>query len=212
MKSRHLCALASAALLCSLPAASWAEQKTAVILDITGPIYPDVEPFDEVAAGTVLKLATGTELVIGHYKTCDEVTLVGGAISVNEDHFVIDGTDEVTSETGACIGEVELEKTDLVSASIITRSIDEVAKIAPRPFVGIVGSDAAKYTEMSIRRGSDTLLSAPISRQRAQLPDNANALVPGARVVVVLTGPDVEPRAAWVEVSAQAPAWTILRH
>lgn len=212
MISRYLRTALYAVVLSMAAGVAQSDQPVAVILDVNGPIFPDVEPFDEVEAGTSLKLATGTQLVIGHYRTCDEVTLTGGEVAIADDHFIIEGTDEVSSEQGACVGDVQLETADLVSASIVTRSLTAVSKIAPRSSVGIAGRDAAKYTEMSIRRGGNTLLTAPIARQRAMIYDTVGALKPGARVVVVLTGPDVQTRAAWVEISAQAPAWTILRH
>lgn len=189
-----------------------AEEPQAVILDVVGDTTPAVEAFDELPAGTKLTLSPGAVVQLGHYATCAEVTVEGGTIAIEAERVMFDGNKSVTQDGETCVSNVTLAVADLVSASIVTRSVvSGLPQIAPKPAVAVAGPDADGYTTLFVIAGGKTVMTTDIVDRRAQVPADAEALVPGQTVTLVVKGPDVRQRAARAEVAEDAAGWVVLR-
>ncbi len=203
--------LAVSALALSAFAAA-AEDPSAVILDVQGETTPSIEAFDELSAGTFITLGADSVVQLGHYASCAEVTVTGGTISVEAERVMFDGNKSVTQDGETCVSNVTLAAADLVSASIVTRSvIAGEPQIAPRPSVAVGGPDGPGYTMLTVMVGSEKVLSAPIVNRRAIVPTDAAPLEPGKKVTLIIDGPHVQQHAARAVVAEDAAGWVVLR-
>jgi hypothetical protein len=131
---RVVAAFASVLALLITPAL--AEDAAVVILDVQGETTPAIELFDELPSGVTLDLGADSTVQLGHYATCSEVTVVGGTIAIEPERVMFDKNQSVTKDGETCVSNVTIAAADVVSASIVTRSVGRGGPlIAPRPMV-----------------------------------------------------------------------------
>lgn len=192
--------------------AASAEEPSVVILDVQGGTTPEIEAFDELPAGITLTLDAGSIVQLGHYATCAEVTVVGGTISIEPERVMFDGNESVTKDGETCVSNVALAEADIVSASIVTRSINLAGPtIAPMPSVAVGGPDGGGYTTLTVLMEGEKAYTAPIVNRRAVVPADAKPLLPGRKVTLIISGPNVQQHAARATVSEDAAGWVVLR-
>lgn len=203
---------AFASVLALLITPALAEDAAVVILDVQGETTPAIELFDELPSGVTLDLGADSTVQLGHYATCSEVTVVGGTIAIEPERVMFDKNQSVTKDGETCVSNVTIAAADVVSASIVTRSVGRGGPlIAPRPMVAVGGPDGAGYTTLTVQVRGETTLTAPIVNRRAMLPADAAPLEHGQQVTLIINGPHVQQHAAKATVADDAAGWVVLR-
>ena len=186
----------------------------ALVTDVTGDVSPEIYPFDEVPAGTVIDLGASGELSLTFYPNCSDVTLRGGKVTIGDDTIsTSDGTEMLSQTEGDCPGAVKLAESDIINAAVISRSRGNSLRprVNPRPVFGVSGANAASYDRVLIRDGRRTLAEVSLTGRTGEWPADAPALEDGRTYAVALIGPDVKPYIAKIVASADAPELLVLR-
>lgn len=94
-----------------------AGQSVGMVLDVEGTTTPQVEAFDEIAAGTKIELGEGSVVRFNFYPDCTELSVTQGSITFNEDEYEVEGGEEPVASNGACSTEIQASnsKDDAVS-------------------------------------------------------------------------------------------------
>lgn len=185
MKSLRLAA--AAALLCFSTAE--AEEAGALVIDVLGDVSPEVGPFEDVPVGTVLTLGDGTEMIISHYKACEEVTLVGGKVTIGADGLDIAGGTVSGREPVDCPEEVVLAAVDTASATVVVRDVIELAKVPISPRIVLVGDGADGYDTLTISRDGTHVRDLAIKDRQVLWPESGLYLSDRTQYELSLTGP-----------------------
>src|SRR5699024_840315 len=111
----------------------------ALILDVSGTVEPAIEPFQEVADGTVLELGPDATLTISHYGSCEEVAVSGGTVAVRADGLGLEGSRVLSREEIACPGRVVMTEADLINMSVTLRAVMVPKTMAPAPEFFLAG-------------------------------------------------------------------------
>ena len=197
-----------AACLCAAPAL--AEDSGALVIDVVGDVSPAVDAFEDVAPGTVLTLGAGAELTISHYRTCEEVTLSGGRVTVGEAGLELDGTETLAREEVDCPSNVALAENDTASATVIVRNFEELPRVPISPSIVLVGDNAAKFSSMTLRREDKVITSLDIVDRQVQWPAEGLYLSNRTKYQLVLAGDGAE-FAAEVVADRRTDARVVLR-
>lgn len=188
-----------------------ADEPKALVIDVLGTTSPQVEAFEEIGAGTVIQLSGGSELTLSYYATCDEITFRNGTVTIENDRLLMDGGEIISRVAGDCPEQVALAAADVTNAAIITRAVINRPRVSLKPSVGIAGTDAGNFTTLRVQSAKGTIITLPVNGRRVVWPAEAPSLTSGMEYVFVLSGPDLQTRAAKVVADSDVTGLTVLR-
>jgi hypothetical protein len=184
----------------------------ALVLDVSGPVAPGIEAFDELNDGASVVLEAGTELTLTYYPTCEDLTIRGGHIRIAGEKMMLDKGELVARGKGQCPGNVKLSAVDVVNAAVVTRAVRKGPVISTAPKrIGLTGAGADKYTRVGVYGAGGTVFEAPLEGRGAAWPAGTPALTAGGQYTIVFTGPDIQTFAAKVTPDTGASPVTVFR-
>lgn len=170
--NKHVVALASLVALSIAPAIAHAEQKAAMLEDVSGVSDASISPYSEVNAGTTIALGSAGKVTFVHYATCREVTVTGGTAVISQaDYKVTGGTVGETKQ--ACPERVQTASTTSVAGGLVLRGTVKATKIAAAPKIVFNGAGAGSVTKVVFTGDDNSVVEGKVS-------DNHLILAPGA--------------------------------
>lgn len=166
------------------PAAAKPQPRTALVLEKSGTMRPDVKPFSEIKAGMVVTLETGSRLTFLHYPTCTTVVISKGSVRFKEKDYEVIGAKPDSARSATCPRRVSLRDVGEAGAGNL-RSLDGKPGIEqgqspltfpPKPEFVLVGERSDDYATLRILSGGEAVLEAPLTGPRFEWPKDAPPL------------------------------------
>lgn len=171
--------------------AASAGQKAALVIDIVGDSDPAVTPFSELEAGDEIALAADAEMILMHYRSCEEVHIAAGGVAIGVEGLRVDNASEVIARDKVeCPETVAFKEDANASGAVVLRSAGD-AVIAPRPLFVAPGADRIEVLD-----GDDVLVALKVVGGKARWPANAEDLMVGQTYRLRMTGPGGDKAAA----------------
>ena len=179
--------LSLALLVASLgvPSDAVAQSGSALVLERTGVIVPDVQPYSEIAVGVTVTLQTGARLVFLHYQTCRTVTVVGGTVVFGGLNYTITGGGKPEEVRTPCPPTVRLRGQSEM-AGVLMRSISPEVRMSTSPVFALVGGRADDFASVRVSQGGTILLEAPLAGRGFRWPAGTAPLVANTDYELVL--------------------------
>lgn len=193
------------------PLAALATEPAALVLDVSGPVEPEVGLFDEVADGTVLKLGNDAHLTLSHYGICEEVAVVGGTVSIGREKLDLEGSQVESRTRVQCPDTIVMSAADLVNMSVTLRSAKQARVMAPTPDFVLAGQWGRQFDRLDVHGKPGRMATMSVSDGRASWPKDAGPLTVGETYVVILNGPGAQQHAARIEVTGEPQGMTVLK-
>lgn len=195
-----------------IAAPALAGEPAALILDVSGSVEPEVGLYDEIADGTVLKLASDASLTISHYGACEEVALTGGTVAVKAEALDLDGSQVRSRNAVECPDQVVMAAADLINMAVTLRSSKKQARVmAPTPEFVMAGAWGKQFDLLDVHGAGGRVATMPVTGGHAAWPAETPPLTVGQTYVVVLNGPGAQQHAARIEVTADQHGMTVLK-
>ncbi len=188
-----------------------AEGTRALVLDVLGDVAPPVELFQELEIGDRLTLGPAAEITLTHYAACEEVTLRGGTITIEDASMTAVGSALIGRVEADCPEMVSLTAADITNAAIITRAMSDKPLVPLRPNIAIAVPNAASYNELSVMGGDGAVATVAISGRRVAWPSGTAPLMDGGDYTIILRGPEAQQFAARVKADAMSLGLVVLR-
>jgi hypothetical protein len=175
---------AAFASLLAAPASAVPQPRSALVLEKSGTVTPDVKPFSEIKAGTIVALGAGSRLKFLHYPTCTTVVVSKGSVRFGEKDYEVVGGKPDSAKTASCPRRVALKEVGEAGAGNL-RSMDEKLgagtgqaplTFPPKPEFVLVGEHADDYATLRIVAGGQQILDAPFTGPKFEWPKNAPPL------------------------------------
>lgn len=171
------------------PAAALADP-AALVIDAQGTVAPEVGAFEDVEAGTTLTLGADGEVIVSHYKACEEITATGaGTISIEAEALVLDGVTVTDRLAVDCPSAVALASADTASATVVIRDVVPLAKVPLVPEIVLVGANAAKFDSLELMRGKTPVKTLTVKDRFVEWPTEGLILSDRKKYKLILTGP-----------------------
>jgi hypothetical protein len=167
-------------LSCAFPARSaMADEPAALIVETSGTVTPEVAPFSEVAAGTVLTLAGHAKLVFDDYYSCSEVTVKGGSVEFGAKGFTTSGDAKSSATRVPCKQEIVLNRSGEASTNVMRGSEETGVRIGTRPSFVLVGTQNLTYSAVRFTLNGAEVRTIKLSGPRMKWPLFAPPLTVG---------------------------------
>lgn len=199
------------ALLAVAAAPALAGEPAALVLDVSGPVEPEIGLYEEVGDGTVLKLGTNSRLTLSHYGICEEVTLSGGTLSVSTDKLGIVGGEVLGRNAVQCPDQVVMAAADLINMSVTLRSSRKSRVMPSSPDFVLAGAWGKKFDRIDVHGADGRVATIPVVGGHGAWPIDTPPLEVGSAYVVVLNGPGAQQHAARIEVTEDTQGLTVLK-
>lgn len=178
-----------------------AEMPAALVLDYSGPANARLSAFSELPDGAELNLGTKAKLTLLHYRSCKQINITGGKISVGGPHLTVtDGTS--TEQPGEqCPQEVKVVSADTAAAAAFT--------VAPRLDCVVIGSRKADVASVEVAESGKEVLSIPVMGSRIIAAPGAPELIAGRQymlVVKAIGGAEIKATAITVQENSTGKA------
>ncbi len=188
--AKHLMVLSAFVLLSiAIPAQSASPQApAALIVETSGSITPEVSPFSEVAAGTVLNLGAGAKLVFDDYYSCSEVTVTGGQIQFGSKGYKASSGAKASEQRVACKQEVVLKQGGEASTGLM-RGLEQMARPARlgiRPSFVLAGARSQSFAAIKVTQKGAEIRTIQLAGPRFDWPADAQPLNAGTRYELAL--------------------------
>lgn len=149
-----------------------AQAASALVLEMSGPTIPDLQPYSEIPPDKTISLPSGARLVFLHYKTCRTVTVVGSTVIFGAWKYnITGGTKELDVET-PCPRQVALKSGGELAGTLLRNLL--VLSIQPT-FV-VVGERAGNMASVRVSKGDKVVLDAPLEGRHFSWPAGAAPL------------------------------------
>ena len=173
---------------CLGAAPALADGNGALVIDVAGDVSPAVDSFEDISAGTVLTLEDGAELIISHYKSCEELTLSGGVVTVGADALEMQGSEVLAREEVDCPATVAMATSDTASATVIVRNFEDLPKVPISPSIVLVGENAGRFSTFTLTRDDKVITSLNIVDRQVQWPEDGLYLSDRIKYLLQLDG------------------------
>lgn len=200
--------IVSLAFFC-VPALAIAEP-AALVMEVQGAVTPHVDRFQELEVGTTIEIASGGQLTIEHFKTCESTTVSGGSVTVGRNSLRIDGSYLVERAVSQCMVALQVLPWDSVKAGVVLRSIVLRPTVPARPEFVISHPDLARFDRVTIEQSGNEVVSLPLMAGRATWPAQEGPLHTGTEYSIFLRG-NVREFQASVMVGDKGSGIVILR-
>lgn len=153
---------------------SWAGAEPAgMVLDVAGFAEPLLQRFAELSDRAVYRLAPSTHLLFVHYRTCRVVSLVGGALRIEQGRYDVDGGRIESEELRPCPQQYVVRPNKALAgttgALLLRSGGADTPILSPRLDVILTGAHADRFSAAEIRRDDDLVAHVPLPRSRHQL-------------------------------------------
>jgi hypothetical protein len=200
-------ALGLAVLVLAAPAA-WSAP-AALVTDVAGQVTPAVGAFDEVDAGTELRLGQGSTLVIEHYASCEAAKVTAGVIGIGADGLDLSRATVAERSGIDCPEAVTLHQGEMIGAGIVLRSADRPTRVPLAPDIVIAGGGSG-FDSLRVEQDGRPVWTVPVRGGRVDWPEGRRFLTDQGSYLLVLTGPAGE-QSAKVRADRAAAGRTVLR-
>ena len=176
---RHLLLLlAAAGPSILMPVGVLAANQVAIVYDVQGSAEPEVFPFDELSAGTVINLPNEAVLNFVHYNLCKNITVKGGSLKIEEQKFTISGGAVLGQTDEQCPERVLLKNESTVIGSIKLRSVPKkTPQIGRAPTFITAAGNWPLGSKVSLLNANKKLVTNLVLRGRAaSLPKGSSLL------------------------------------
>lgn len=169
--------------------AAYAGTPAALVLDITGPTTPAVEPFSELETKSPIEIDAETTIEFLHYATCQAITVKGGRLNFTSQRYLFKGGKILDTKRAECPKKVALTGASQIGGVVLRGSggKQDSYRLTTRPSFVLVGADADSYTEINISRDGKSIVEAKLHGRVFFYPDSAPALEKGESYQVTLT-------------------------
>lgn len=175
-----------------IPSGANAQNASALVLEKSGAMTPEVQPYSEIAVGTTLSLQSGARLVFLHYQTCRTVTVVGSKVAFASYTYTITGGSKPQEVRTPCPPTVRLRGQGEVAGTLM-RSILPGVRLSTSPAFVLVGDRADDFAAVRVSRAGTRILEAPLAGRGFRWPTGAAPLGANADYELVLV-PKTEGR------------------
>ena len=161
------------------PSAADAQNASALVLEKSGAVTPEVQPYSEIAVGATVSLAPGTKLVFLHYQTCRTVTVVGGSVTFGALAYTTAGGSKPQEVRTPCPPMVRVRGHGEM-AGVVMRSISPTVRLSVSPSFVLVGERADDFSAAAVSQDGTMLLEAPLAGRGFRWPASAPPLAANA--------------------------------
>ena len=201
-----------AAIFAAASSYALADQPRALVMDMIGESEPEISAFDELNDGASIKLVGEAEISLTFYPTCEDVTVRGGTLRIDNDKLALAGGKIISRVKGECPGYVKLSPSDIINASIVTRSVKPKPWISPDPAAVLaIGEGTGTYDYFAVYSADGMILETTMENHKAIWPAGTPSLEAGKLYLFVLTGPEQQMHQARVLIDEKAPRVIVLR-
>lgn len=193
--------LAFSAVFAFLPVDSRAQDPAALILDVSGPVHPEVGLYDEVPGGTVLDLGKTGRVTISHYAACEEIGILGGKVSIGADKLDIEAGRVESRKKVTCPDTVVVAEADLINMAVTLRGTRKTRTMDDRPEFVLPGDWGRQFDRLAVFSKAGEVVSLPVTEGHIAWPADAQSLNVGQEYVVVLNGPGAQQYAVRLDVT-----------
>ena len=159
-----------------VPSDAVAQSGSALVLERTGVIVPDVQPYSEIAVGVTVTLQTGARLVFLHYQTCRTVTAVGSTVAFGGLSYTITGGSKPEEVRSPCPPIIRMRGQGEM-AGVVMRTISPEVRLSVLPVFALVGARADDFASVRVSQGGTMLVDAPLTGRGFRWPAGAAPLV-----------------------------------
>jgi len=177
----------------------------ALIVDKSGSVTPDVSPFSEVTAGTVLSLGDDAKLVFDDYYSCTEVTVTGGKIEFTSKGYTTSGGAKKSETRVPCKQEVALKQSGEASTSLLRGSEGRRVRLGIRPRFVLVGKQSTSFATAKFTANGNEVLNVQLTGPRFEWPADAAPLTAATRYELILVPKSAGQPASTINFVATAP-------
>ena len=192
MRVQRLSVMMCIVVMLGMGGVACAQEASALVLERSGIIVPDLQPYSEIFVGTTVSLSPGARLVFLHYGTCQTVTTAGGTITFGADAYDLRGGTKEADARGQCPRRVTLkgkgELAGTMMRGIGPPGIDPKSAftLSTKPSFVLTGTRAADFSEVRVSKEGKEVLQAPLDGRRFRWPGRAAPLAPDSEYELVL--------------------------
>lgn len=174
--------------LCALSARA---EPVGLVLEVIGPVTPEIQAFSELDAGQSFSLGEGSRIEFLHYATCQNIVAQGGSLTLSVENFQVRKGKIVDMSRADCPERVSLTSSSAELGGLVLRSGSSKAiKISRRPSFVFLGEHRASFTRFRVMRGDATFLQTSLAPSPAEWPENLAPLEPGDDYSIILDASD----------------------
>jgi hypothetical protein len=192
-------------------------EPVALVLEKSGKTIPDLQPYSEIQNNTGVALPAGGKLVFMHYRTCETVTVSGGAVKFSGQGFDLAGTASKSVVKGTCSRKVKCTSQggcEMAGAMLrggSTRGgeerlvrVESVAVSAYPTFL-LIGKRGEDFASVRVAKEGKTILEAALEGRQFVWPSSAAPLVPDATYELTLMPRSKEGEPVTVKILTMVP-------
>lgn len=154
-----------------------AQQPSALALEKSGSVVPDIKPYSEVSVGTKISLKGAAKLVFLHYYTCQTVSVIGGTIEFGAETYSITGGKRESEKRTPCPRVVTLNAGAEAAGVLFRSGISSVMlKFTPQPTFVLAGKRADTFGSVRVIKDRKVLTEARLEDRIFHWPRNATPL------------------------------------
>jgi hypothetical protein len=158
---------------------TYGQTPSALVLEMDGNSTPPLQPYNEIAAGSMISLSDTSQLVFLHYTTCRTVNVIGGIIVFDVNTYTLTGESKRSDMRSPCPRTVRL-KAEGETAGAIIRKVPYVSHtFSPQPNFLLVGIRASDFTSIRIFKDDREVLQSPIDGRWFRWPKGVTPLTKG---------------------------------
>jgi hypothetical protein len=161
--NKHIVALASLVALSVAPTIALADQKAAMLEDVSGVSDASIAPYSEVNAGTTITLGSAGKVTFVHYATCKEVTVTGGTAVITQADYKVTGG-KVSEVAQSCPERVQVASTTSVAGGLVLRGTFKPTKIQASQIV-FNGANAGTLTKVVFTGEDNSTVEAKVQNR-----------------------------------------------
>lgn len=132
-------------------ASALAEEPAALILELSGNTIPALTPYTEIKSGTTVALAPQTRLRFVHYRSCRNVRVYGGRLTLNPEGYVLHGGETEFDRAHSCPKRLSAGANSGTAGGLVLRSgLASVLALSSKPSVVFAGTRAADVARVQL--------------------------------------------------------------
>jgi hypothetical protein len=163
-------------IFCFPAAAAQVDEAVGLVTKVTGKTSPEINPFDEIFAGSTIVLTAGS-IEFLHYPTCESITVQGGKLYLTTQSY--NARDSlVTREKRRCPSTLRIRGDARVGGIVMRSGLAKLA-LAAKPSLYLTGKNRKMVTGLRFHLGNQLLLAARVDGPRFDWPENKAPLRAG---------------------------------
>jgi len=176
----------------------------ALVLESSGTITPEQQPYSEIPASATLKLDSSARLVFLDYQTCMQVTMSGGELKFGPDGYLAKGGTP-SSERIPCPTRLHLQNPGEVAGIYMRGSGDEPQTITTRPNFVVVGSGGDDFESCELLKDHREVVTTRLVNHHCELPPDGKSLDSNGAYELILAPKSSASQPIKIDLIASTP-------